>query len=116
MIPQTFKLDPKLVQEILDYPGQYKDDNEESTCRKLIEALDEDEIELAARTTYAYWYLQTCLGEKPSKEMRLKTAMKEARRYLASEGNYKDALEKMRESCQFRKVSVCPILRYSRFR
>ena len=98
-------LDPSLVSEILDHPGPFQDEEEKATCRKMVEELSPKEQEIIARTSYVYWWATVVNGVHPSEELRIRTAMKEARRHLEKR-SYERAMESLRASVQYRQVSL----------
>jgi len=80
-------------------------------CKKMIAQLSEEELELAAQSSYAYWkYSQSC--SSPSSELRKKMAMREANRYfLAANRDQSKALEYLRKTCTYRQETRVDILR-----
>ena len=91
-----------------------------------MEALTESEVATAARTSFAYWYLdeETHSSNSNSKEscddsanntsdiIRFKMAMKEARRHLIAEKyNYDSALTRLQESCAYRQQQQLEAIR-----
>jgi hypothetical protein len=76
----------------------------------MVEKLTEQELEAAAKTSYAYWYYleeYTTLGSRPpsSSSLQNAAAMREARRHLvASKGNVGKALERLKEVIHYRMV------------
>lgn len=79
-----------------------------------MEALTESELSTAARTSYAYWYLdeetnnnndkRSCEDDSSNIRMRIMMAMKEARRHLIAEKyDYDSALTRLQESCAYRQ-------------
>ena len=114
----TLSLDEKLndlvgtFQKCLEAPEPFQDDEEKETCRKLVEALPDDLVDHAANTSYAYWYLTSKPETCPSEEVKIATAMREARRHLAYQGNNFDkALNNFTESCKYRKDQQLDLLR-----
>jgi hypothetical protein len=100
-------LDATVIEEILAYPGPFRDHEEEEECRRMVNELTLEEQEIAARVSYAYWLVSTTKehNDCPSEELRIRSAMKAARRTFVGEGgNYKKALEQLRNSCKFRQV------------
>lgn len=109
-------LDPDVWMEILHTPGPYKNAEEESACQKMIQELSEEDQEVAARTSYAYWVYTVGKGAENNeccsqgnnfngkqhastevshgnsttnharRQMRQRMAMREARRHLVGEG------------------------------
>jgi hypothetical protein len=98
----------------------YTSENERETCRKLVQALEDDELMVhAANTSYAFWYLSTQINSNNNNgnadnvaivvtdQDRLFAAMKEARRhYVYMNRDFDKALKNLTESCQFRKVRI----------
>ena len=71
-----------------------------------------EEQELAACTSYAYWFFQTYYDVNPSEEktsselLRIRMAMREARRHLVGASlDEEAALDRLRSCLQHRKVS-----------
>jgi hypothetical protein len=100
-----------LVNEVLQSEGPWiASSSDETICRHLVEDLTQEEQEIAARTSYAYW-VASSLKDKhacPSDETRTRMAMREARRHLVGEGGQEDkALLSLRAACSLRKVSEC---------
>lgn len=103
----------EIVLEILESPAPYKNDEERNVCQRMVEALVPDEQDAAACTSYAYWFAKTFFSdqEKPSGDIQLRMAMREARRHLVGSANdEKAALERFRLACQSRLVR--PSIRY----
>ena len=97
-------LEPDLITEILNYRGNYRDEEEEALCRRMVEELTPEEQELAARTSYVYWLVSTTKENGgPSEELRKRSAMKEARRHLVGR-TYEKAMNSLRNTCKFREV------------
>lgn len=87
----------------------YQSDEERQACRKLVEALapDDDLMDHAANTSYAFWYLATQSNTDVvmTEEDKLYAAMREARRhYVAMNRDFDKALKSLTQSCQYRKV------------
>jgi hypothetical protein len=92
--------------EILQAPTcYYASEEERETCRRLVEEeLSEEEKDITAKTSYAYWYVVTKTKEMLEESVGTEMAMKEARRHLVGEhGNYEKTLDAMRKAIQFRK-------------
>jgi hypothetical protein len=90
----------------------------------VVEELTEEEQEVAARTSYAYWawqQLRTPLAQDcpaaaddaavsvssddDKDETRIRMAMREARRHFVGQaGDYDSALERFKKTLQWRKV------------
>lgn len=74
----------------------------------MVEELSEEEQDLAACTSYAYWFCKQyyCEGlASPPEELRLRMAMREARRHLVGESHDEtNALDRLRSCLQYRKV------------
>ena len=72
----------------------------------MVEELTPEQQEVAARTSYAYWAASVS-ENRPSEQIRIRMAMREARRHLVGEdADYNKALESLRNTCQFREVSI----------
>ena len=98
-------VDAQEISEILEYPGPFRDDEEQEECRRLVEELSPEEQETAARTSYAYWRSST--SSPSDAEVRIRSAMKEARRHLVGEdGDFDKALENLKNTCRFRQVRM----------
>jgi hypothetical protein len=78
----------------------------------VVEALSEQEQVIAASTSYAYWAweklqppdLKNDLNDD-RKELRIRMAMREARRHFVGEsGNYDAAIERLKHTVQWREV------------
>lgn len=95
-------------QKCLEAPERYASQQEKETCRKMVEALpEEDLIGYAANTSYAYWYLSRQSDGCPSEETKMAMAMREARRHLTyMSGDYDKAVANFIESTQYRKVRL----------
>jgi hypothetical protein len=80
----------------------------------MVEKLTEQELEAAAKTSYAYWYLEeynTIGSSPPSSSLQNAAAMREARRHLvASRGDAGKALERLKEVIRYRMVGSKPVL------
>jgi len=73
----------------------------------MVSELTEEEQEITARTSYAYWTASELKQAGcPSEDIRMRMAMREARRHLVGEGNYDKGLVALRACCAYRKVSV----------
>lgn len=80
----------------------------------MVDELTKEEQEIAARTSYAYWFASELKQAGcPSDEVRLKMAMREARRHLVGEGDFDKALAALRASCAYRKASIDILFRWS---
>jgi GrpB-like predicted nucleotidyltransferase (UPF0157 family) len=105
--------------ECVKSPGFFQDDNERGSCRQLVDQLrttntndGEELFQIAAQTSYAYWYLSTVAASSSSNneplvndEDMLLSAMKEARRHYASvNGDMDKALDSLTDSCRYRNV------------
>jgi hypothetical protein len=92
----------ELVQRILTHPWQ--DETHIAVCETLIAELTEEELEVAARTSYMYWVATTAYPTIVTPEIRQKSAMKEARRHFVSEDfEYNKALLSLRQTFEFQK-------------
>jgi hypothetical protein len=76
-----------------------------------VEALSEQEQATAASSSYAYWAwekiqpLDSGISPKDKEEVRIRMAMREARRHLVGQnGNYDVAVERLRHTAQWREV------------
>ena len=107
---QQALIDPRVSTEILHFPGAYRDDEEKALCRRMVKELSPKEQEIAARTCYAYWLLSVENGDQPSEEMRIQTAMKEARRHVRRR-TYERGMDSLRKSCTFREEWKVDLLR-----
>lgn len=77
-----------------------------SRLQKMVNELTNEEQETAARTSYAYWTASELKQNgPPSDNVRIRMAMREARRHLVGEGSYDKGLAALRACCEFRKVS-----------
>jgi hypothetical protein len=71
----------------------------------MVEDLEDEEVELAAHASYAFWYLEQQSDSCPPPALKKHAALKEARRHLvASNGDVSKALLRLQEACQYRKV------------
>lgn len=77
--------------------------------QRLVDALSEEDLEVAARTSYAYWYASKNITQNDyclSPTIRNNMAMKEARRHLVGgKGDFHLALTTLQSSLEHRKVS-----------
>jgi len=102
-IPEMTK---DVVDEILDSPPPYTDEKQKATCKRMVEELSTEDQEIAARTSYAYWVAANFHEEPPCEEIRVKMAMREARRHLVMKlGKYEKGLSSLRGAIKFRKIS-----------
>lgn len=86
--------------------------DKKKVCRELVEKLGEDEQETAALTSYAYSIAASSEQTCPSPEIRLKMAMRFARRHLVAEnGDAELALSKMKSTLEWRKENRIDELR-----
>uniref|UniRef100_A0A6V2HBP8 CRAL-TRIO domain-containing protein n=1 Tax=Ditylum brightwellii TaxID=49249 RepID=A0A6V2HBP8_9STRA len=106
----------------LDSASKAEKDVEAEKCLSIITLLSEDEKEKAARTSYKYLVASTSATSKdgdnsekpppPSTEERDKYAMAMARRHLRAEnGNEKKALQKMRNTIEYRDKMKIDVIR-----
>jgi hypothetical protein len=73
--------------------------------KTTIDSLNAEEQHLAARTSYAYWYLEEETDSPPSADMQRLAALREVRRHLvASDGDLKKTIERVKTVCEYRKV------------
>jgi hypothetical protein len=70
----------------------------------MLATLSEEEIEIAAQSSYAYW-LASLSDQPPTPEQRQRMATREARRFLFG-NEYEKAINEFHESIKYRKVSV----------
>jgi hypothetical protein len=118
---QKSKLEPSVASDPAVEPSPagtfiaddvFQDEDQEKTCRHMVSQLSESELEHAARTSYRY-YVASIAAErdpvtqiKPSDEERCHLAMRMARRHLVAENGDADlALEKMKNTIQYRQDS-----------
>jgi hypothetical protein len=101
-------LTEEIVKEILQSEPPYTNDDEKETCRRMVEELTPEELTTAACTSYAFWFALHfyAADAKPSDDDALQMAMREARRHLVGSNHDESAaLERLRKTCHFRKVS-----------
>lgn len=79
----------------------------------VVEALSEQEQATAASASYAYWAwektqpLDSGIDPKDKEEVRIRMAMREARRHFVGQnGNYDVAVERLKHMVQWRQVRV----------
>ncbi len=96
------KWSSKQCSELSNFPHQ-----------RLVDALSEEDREIAARTSYAYWYAsirepnERCL----TPTIRNNMAKKEARRHLVGKGGDEDLARKtLQASLEYRKVSTKSVM------
>jgi len=78
----------------------------------VVDELSAEDQEIAARTSYAYWVAANFHEEPPCEEIRIRMAMREARRHLALKlGKYNSALTSFRGAIKFRKEYNVDLLR-----
>lgn len=77
--------------------------------QRMVETVSPEAQHSAACTSYAYWFAKTYFKEedKPSDEIQLRMAMREARRHLVGSDHNEDAaLNRFLVLCEYRIVSV----------
>ena len=112
-IPSTRKNVPTSMsvvercQQILCHYEAESSNPEYETARWVVEQLSQDEQEVAARCSYAYWYVAT-LPEQQRRRIhrsvesaRFSTAMREAFRHTACADDPQEILRLLRETLQF---------------
>lgn len=96
-----------VFQACLKAPGPYADDDQKELCKQMVEALPDELVIHAAKTSYAFWYLSLKPETCPSEEEKIAMAMREARRHLVyMEGDYEKGLQNLIEGCEYRKVNI----------
>ena len=78
----------------------------------MVESLEDDEIEIAARTSYSYWVKVVILqSDTIDQDLRIRVAMREARRhYVGCNDNYETAFVNFKSTIKWRKVGFLKIL------
>ena len=79
----------------------------------MVEIVSPEAQHSAACTSYAYWFAKTYFKDedKPSEEIQLRMAMREARRHLVGSDHDEDvALDRFLVLCEYRIVSGIGIL------
>lgn len=98
-----------VIQKILDSPIPYDGEGEEDKAKALVATLTDEQRELAAIGSYAYW-LATISEQPPTEEERTKFALREARRFV--HGNPPEQAEKLcKEACHYRKDRRVDLIR-----
>lgn len=99
--------------EIVQVPARFDSPKEEEACRAVVENLNDDEIQAAARVSYAYWALLTLNDPAISPEIAENIALKIIRWHLQYIGgnNVKKATERIRECLNLRKERQMESLR-----
>jgi len=78
----------------------------------VVDELTEEEQQIAARTSYAYWAAEQ-LAPNEDDTRRIRMAMREARRhYVGENGNYATALERFKRTLQWRKERQVDLIRH----
>jgi hypothetical protein len=96
---------------ILDTYLSHNFGDNESICEKMVKALEVDEQELAAQSSYAYWLASTRDSTPLPEDFRVRTAMREAARHLNWSGKFGFALTCLKKSIAFRKAQKVEIYR-----
>ena len=109
----------QLDKEIADLAVQGKiklsEDEQQKICNEMVSSLNEEEQEIAARSSYKYMMKAISESESKSKSStneRFSTACKMARRHLvASKGDKESGLTQMKKTIAFRKEKCVDDLR-----
>lgn len=73
--------------------------------QRLVKRLTKEELNVAARTSYAFWYVELHGQGCVSPELLERAALREARRHLvASNGDVAKSLERLQDVCHHRQV------------
>lgn len=79
--------------------------------RMVVDELTEEEQQIAARTSYAYWAAEL-LAQKQDETKRIRMAMREARRhYVGENGNYATALDRLKRTLLWRMERQVDLIR-----
>ncbi|KAI2488944.1 CRAL/TRIO domain containing protein [Fragilaria crotonensis] len=95
-----------ILSKVLDSEPRFTNAEQEEKTQRLVDALSEEDREIAARTSYAYWYASRrgpndhCL----TPTIRNNMAKKEARRHLVGKGGDENLARKtLQASLEYRK-------------
>ena len=92
---------------IFGAPIPFQSKQEEQSCHDVLKSLSDEELELAACTSYTYFIARTTLSSFENYDRnvaRTRMALRMVRRHLVAEnGNVKLALKKLRETLKFRQ-------------
>ena len=97
---------------LLHTPVEYENGQEEHTCQLMMAQLSEDERNLAANTSYVYWFASQQLNLCLDSSTRDNMAMKEVFRHLQRHnGSFHNALVSLRRSLFLRQRYGVELLR-----
>jgi hypothetical protein len=100
----NFEYPEEVLQKILSCQPHFESDEQERQCKVLLESLSIEDQEIAACTSYAYWY-SSRKHKEISTDIRSMVALKEVRRHFVGEGeNFESATQSLIETLAFRKV------------
>lgn len=82
----TFEDDLPTFLKILETPSTlFENDDDIKACEKIVEELDDKDIDILANSSYAYWLVSKLTPEQLPKEARKNAIMKEIRRHYMGE-------------------------------
>eukprot|EP00540_Astrosyne_radiata_P021175 CAMPEP_0116828324 /NCGR_PEP_ID=MMETSP0418-20121206/3595_1 /TAXON_ID=1158023 /ORGANISM="Astrosyne radiata, Strain 13vi08-1A" /LENGTH=327 /DNA_ID=CAMNT_0004457205 /DNA_START=158 /DNA_END=1141 /DNA_ORIENTATION=- len=93
-----------LITEILAAPPAFHDSGQQEACERLVDELSEEDQEVAAETSYAYWVASVSDKDCLSPDVRKRMVLKEALRHYVGEGqDYDKALISLQGAIDYRK-------------
>jgi len=95
----------RVLENMMDIP--YETSIQKATCAKVAAALSSDELDVAASTSYTYWWLTKQkdhgLSDEYMRDARQQMAMRECKRHCIGEGgDFKRTLSAVKEAIQYR--------------
>jgi len=111
-LPPRLTLPLELVRRILNVPPPFQDETDARACELLVEELSDDELNVAAQTSYVFWVASIMYPDLVTAEIRHRAAMKEARRHYIGEGkDYAKALLSLQTTIDFRRERKVDLLK-----
>ena len=96
--------DVSAFMDALQAKPEFETRRQDDMCLRIIANLSDDEVELAANTSYAFWFVTKQMGLCLHESVKINMARKEAKRHLvANSWVYDKAFQSTREALQLRK-------------
>ena len=96
--------DVSVFMDALQVKPEFKSQKQDEDCLRIITNLTDEEVEMAANTSYAFWFVTSQMGLCLDESVKINMAQKEVKRHLvAHEWVYETALQSIRDAIELRK-------------
>ena len=96
--------DVSVFMDALQVKPEFNSSRQDDGCLRIISNLTDEEVELAANTSYAFWFVTSQMGLCLHESVKIDMARKEAKRHLVAHGwVYENALLSIRDAMKLRK-------------